>query len=139
MIEEVPPPLSSMPTGSDVLVFKNAILFASVLLKKADSARRESVLRELYGISSRFPVFRVFRDLWPLAPDSEPVLALLTVFTRDPVLRAADCSASRILRAHAATAFPAYCSVSVRRGLALKVRCEQRLKERLDGKEENKQ
>ena len=44
-------------------------------------------LVDLYGLSANIPLFRVFRALWPLAPEAQPVLALQLALVRDPLLR----------------------------------------------------
>jgi len=44
-------------------------------------------LVDLYGLSSDIPLFRVFRMLWPLSDDAQPVLALQLALLRDPLLR----------------------------------------------------
>ena len=44
-------------------------------------------LVDLYGLSDDIPLFRVFRMLWPLSDDAQPVLALQLALLRDPLLR----------------------------------------------------
>lgn len=44
-------------------------------------------LVDLYGLSADIPLFRVFRTLWPLSPEAQPVLALQLALVRDPLLR----------------------------------------------------
>ncbi len=42
---------------------------------------------DLYGLSADIPLFRVFRTLWTLAEQGQPVLALQLALVRDPLLR----------------------------------------------------
>ena len=61
------------------------------LLLKATLANRKGTLRrlrELYTLGKSVPLFRVFRKLWDLDPQSRPLLALLVAYARDPLLRA---------------------------------------------------
>jgi hypothetical protein len=44
-------------------------------------------LVDLYGLDTAIPLFRVFRSLWPLAEQGQPVLALQVALVRDPLLR----------------------------------------------------
>jgi hypothetical protein len=44
-------------------------------------------LVDLYGLSADIPIFRVFRMLWPLSEEAQPVLALQMALARDPLLR----------------------------------------------------
>jgi hypothetical protein len=44
-------------------------------------------LVDLYGLSANVPLFRVFRMLWPLSDQAQPVLALQLALVRDPLLR----------------------------------------------------
>lgn len=44
-------------------------------------------LVDLYGLSNEIPLFRIFRKLWPIEPDAQPLLALQLALVRDPLLR----------------------------------------------------
>lgn len=44
-------------------------------------------LVDLYGLNADIALFRVFRMLWPLSDDAQPVLALQLALLRDPLLR----------------------------------------------------
>ncbi len=60
------------------------------LLNKPTVKSRKLTYRhlvDLYGLSIDIPIFRVFRILWPLSEDAQPVLALQMALARDPLLR----------------------------------------------------
>lgn len=60
------------------------------LLDKPTLKSRELTYRhlvDLYGLSTDIPIFRVFRMLWPLSEEAQPVLALQMALARDPLLR----------------------------------------------------
>lgn len=42
---------------------------------------------DLYGLSPQVPLFKVFRQLWDLSEESQPLLALQLAVARDPLLR----------------------------------------------------
>jgi hypothetical protein len=44
-------------------------------------------LVDLYGMNRQIPIFRVFRDLWDIEINAQPVLALQVALIRDPLLR----------------------------------------------------
>jgi len=69
------------------------------LLGKPSSRAREAALyrlRQLYGVGSRDPIWRVLRALWSRDPSGRPLVALLTALARDPMLRS---SADAVLAA----------------------------------------
>ena len=88
---------SPVATSAD---YAAAIVDDNVLGKRTMATRKESLrrLRELYGLSPDLPLFRTLRDLWATNPDAQPMLAFLSAFARDPILRA---SADMILAAPA--------------------------------------
>ena len=60
------------------------------LLEKPTVKSRELTYRhlvDLYGLDPSIPLFRVFRMLWPLAEEAQPLLALQLALLRDPLLR----------------------------------------------------
>jgi hypothetical protein len=70
--------------------YASAIINDNILGKQTSSTRRLSSqrLRELYGLDSRIPIFRVLRRLWEIDEAGRPLLALLCALGRDPLLRA---------------------------------------------------
>lgn len=60
------------------------------ILDKPTTKARNLTFRhlvDLYGLSNEIPLFRVFRKLWPIEPDAQPLLALQLALVRDPLLR----------------------------------------------------
>lgn len=60
------------------------------LLDKPTTKSRNLTYRhllDLYGMRCDIPLFRVFRQLWPLEPASQPLLCLQLALARDPLLR----------------------------------------------------
>jgi hypothetical protein len=75
---------------SELGVYREAIVAENVL-GKATAASRQRVfraLRELYALDPQDAAFRVLRHLWGEHVSSRPLLALLLVLRRDPLLRA---------------------------------------------------
>lgn len=66
-----------------------AIVDENVLGKQTISTRRltSQRLRELYGLETRIPLFRVLRRLWTVDEVGRPLLAMLCALARDPLLR----------------------------------------------------
>ncbi len=90
MLEEISRCLDHLPATASREAYRVAIVEENLLGKSTESTRRESFrrLRELYGIDVQVPLYRLMRELDALDPDSRPLLALLTVCARDPLLRA---------------------------------------------------
>jgi hypothetical protein len=60
------------------------------LLDKPTAKSRNLTYRhllDLYGLDTAIPLFRVFRKLWSLDKQAQPVLALQLALIRDPLLR----------------------------------------------------
>jgi hypothetical protein len=60
------------------------------LLNKPTMKSRNLTFRhliDLYGLDPDIPLFRVFRSMWPLFEQGQPVLALQVSLARDPLLR----------------------------------------------------
>jgi hypothetical protein len=91
MLNELETVLEAVPKSGNVADYRVAILERNVLGKTTVSTRQKSHrhLRELYALDEQVPIFavlRTFRDLDSGA--SLPLLALLTAWARDPLLRA---------------------------------------------------
>lgn len=69
--------------------YRRAIVDENLLAKPTGFARQAACrhLTDLYGLNPRLPIFRVFRQLWPIEPEGQPLLALLCALARDPLLR----------------------------------------------------
>ena len=70
--------------------FRAAIIEQNLLGKPTASSRRITFerLRELYGLDSKWRVFRALMDLWDADGSAQPMIALLCSTARDPILRA---------------------------------------------------
>ena len=71
--------------------YEHAIVDENILTKPTQATRKASLrfLRELYSLDHSVPLFRALRKLWNLDVSSQPLLAILSAFGRDPTLRAA--------------------------------------------------
>ncbi len=90
MLPELARCLDSLFADADWTAYAKAIVDDNILGKQTVATRRESLrrLRELYSLDPRVPLFRILRELDCRAPQSRPLLALLVVLARDPLLRA---------------------------------------------------
>ncbi len=90
MLQEIEPLLRAFPPDTPAAAYANAVVVENVLGKGTESTRKKSLrhLRELYGLAPELPIFRVFREFHAFDAVSEPLLALLCAWTRDPLLRA---------------------------------------------------
>ncbi len=87
MIAELDRVLKLDVTGDEL---KNAVINENTLEKATTSGRSLTLqrLKELYGLESTIPLYRLLRLLWVREPKSLPVLAVLAALARDPLLRA---------------------------------------------------
>ena len=90
MLAELEAVLASVPLGSSVADYREAILQRNVLGKATDSTRKESLrrLRELYALDEATPVFAILIKLQAIHAASLPFLAIQVAWARDPLLRA---------------------------------------------------
>lgn len=88
MLGELSLLLEQIPSDAGSKDYLTAILEDNVLGKQTYSARKVSAqkLRELYGLDSGLPVFRLLRFFWSLDEQARPTLALLCALARDPLL-----------------------------------------------------
>ena len=79
-------------TGPDATPddYREAAVDRDVMGKRTLATRRKTIhyLRKLYALDRGVPVFAALRELWPLVPEAQPLLALLCALARDPGLRA---------------------------------------------------
>lgn len=70
----------------------------NILNKGTDKSRilTSRHLIDLYTLDVKYPLFRIFRKLWEIDPQAQPLLALQIALARDPILRL---SSSLILEA----------------------------------------
>ena len=90
MLAELGTVLASVPKGSTVADYREAILQRNILGKTTDSTRRESLrrLRELYALDEATPIFGLLRKLHAIDAASLPLLAVQVAWSRDPLFRA---------------------------------------------------
>lgn len=81
--------LNAVPADAEFAGYQHAVVDENLLGKTTESNRRGSLrrIRELYTLDRATPLFRVFRSLWGKNPASQPLLAFLVAYSRDPLLR----------------------------------------------------
>lgn len=89
--------LDSVPVEAEQSDYERAVLETNVLGKDTDGARRRTYryLKELYLLRPDSLLFRALRDLWPLDPSAQPLLAGLCALARDSVFRASSGAITR--------------------------------------------
>jgi hypothetical protein len=90
MMAEVERLFEEVPPESGLDAYREAVVDENVLGKATTASRKRvfRALRELYALDSGDAAFRVLRFLWDGDPAGRPLLALLHVLRRDPLLRA---------------------------------------------------
>ncbi|HAS6390649.1 TPA: hypothetical protein I7251_16600 [Vibrio vulnificus] len=89
MIEELKILLQARPESATPDQYMADIVDANILHKSSSNARKLTYrhLIDLYGMSPSIPLFKVFRQLWELSEEAQPLLALQLAVARDPLLR----------------------------------------------------
>ena len=89
MLNELTALFEAVPPRAGQADYTTAIVDDNALGKQTSANRRLTGqrLRELYGLDSRLPLFRVLRKLWALDELGRPMLAMLCGLARDPMLR----------------------------------------------------
>ncbi|BEJ50185.1 hypothetical protein Ri1_27840 [Aeromonas dhakensis] len=89
MIQELTQLLMSQSEQASLDDYRDTIVDANLLHKSSENARKLTFrhLVDLYGLSPKVPLFKVFRQLWELSEDAQPLLALQLAVARDPLLR----------------------------------------------------
>jgi hypothetical protein len=84
--------LEAVPPDAPSEAYEEAVLEANLLGKATAGSRRRTYryLRELYLLRPDALLFRALRDLWPLDPRAQPLLAGLCALARDSVFRASS-------------------------------------------------
>lgn len=92
MLDELEALLSATPVDAKPDQHANAVIEENCLGKQTVANRRHSLqhLRELYGLDSNLPLFRILVRLWHSDSAGRPLLALLAALARDPLLRASS-------------------------------------------------
>ena len=92
MLRELSELLNALPVDASRNDYRTAIVEENVLAKPTHSTRLTTAqcLRQLYGLDSAVPLFRVLRRLWAFDRRNSRgrrLLGLLTALARDPLLR----------------------------------------------------
>lgn len=90
MLAELEATLAAVPQASPPEDYRSAIIDRNVLGKTTVSTRLKTLrhLRELYALDESTPIFGLLRRLFAIDPAGLPQLAMLTAWSRDPLLRA---------------------------------------------------
>ena len=137
-------PDTTMPEYRELVVEEN------VLGKPTRTTREHTVrkLKALYGLEPDIPVFRTLVRLWAIEEASQPLLALLAGYARDPLLRALtapvlDAEIGQVVRAddlvaEAERAVPGRFSPTNSKAIASRVLSSFTQSGHLDGKTEKR-
>ena len=89
MLPELRSLFSQVGVNASRLQYREHIVDLNCLDKPTSSARKLTAghLVDLYGLSEDIPMFRIFRRLWELRPEGQPLLALQFAAARDPLFR----------------------------------------------------
>lgn len=89
MLDELGHLLSTVPGDVGREAYARAVIEDNCLAKRTSATRKLSLQRlsELYALDAAVPIFRILRDLWAHNEKSRPLLAILVVLARDPLLR----------------------------------------------------
>jgi hypothetical protein len=89
MLNELSELLKFTPASADSAEYRRVIIDDNLLGKRTLATRKLTAQRlsELYGLDPSVPIFRVLRQLWEADHAGRPMLAFLTAFARDPLLR----------------------------------------------------
>ena len=100
MLSEISRLLATTRPEATMEDYRRAVVDKNVVGKATETTRQKTFrhLRELYALSSKVPIFSVYRQLMKVDPQSGPLLSLLVAWARDPLLRA---TTPAILRATA--------------------------------------
>ena len=90
MLPELRALLAATEPAATIADYVTAAVEHDVMAKRTVATRKKTVyyLRKLYTLDRSVPLFAALRELWPLDPASQPLIALLCALARDPGLRA---------------------------------------------------
>ena len=99
MVDALASLLAAVPANADADAYESAAVEDNALGKSTDGSRRRTFryLKELYMLRPDSLLFRALRDLWPMDPAAQPLLAGSCALARDCVFRA---SSAAILASH---------------------------------------
>lgn len=89
MLVELSTLFAARPLEASRADYQQDVELYNLLHKSSENARKLTFrhLVDLYGMSPDIPLFRVFRQLWDLSEEAQPLLALQMALVRDPLLR----------------------------------------------------
>jgi hypothetical protein len=89
MLEELRALFLAAPVSAILEQYQEEIVTHNCLNKSTENSRRLTFrhLKDLYGLDTRLPLFRVLRLLWDIEPAAQSVLALQLAYARDPLFR----------------------------------------------------
>ena len=87
MLEELRALFLAAPVSATLEQYQEEIVSHNCLNKSTENSRRLTFrhLKDLYGLDTRLPLFRVLRLLWDIKPAAQSVLALQLAYARDPL------------------------------------------------------
>jgi len=90
MLPELRALLAAVPGKAAVAQYRQAAIEDNVLAKRTAATRTKTFqyLRKLYALDGSVPIFAALRELWPVDPDAQSIIAVLCAVARDPLLRA---------------------------------------------------
>lgn len=94
MLSELQMLFSVTPVSASLEQYQAEIISYNCLNKSTESTRKLTFrhLKDLYGLDSQLPLFRVFRQIWAIEPAAQAILALQLSYARDPLFRmSSDC------------------------------------------------
>ena len=88
MLDEIRTLLFSRPPSATLEDYQEDVEIFNILHKPTENSRMYTFkpLTTLYGLTPDIFIFRVFRDLWEISEDAQPLLALQLATARDPYL-----------------------------------------------------
>jgi len=97
MLKEITRLLASSDPEAMTEDYRRLIVVENVLGKATETTRQETArrLRELYSLSTKFPIFSVYRQLMRFDSQSAQLLSLLIAWARDPLFRATTAAVMR--------------------------------------------
>lgn len=89
MLEELKLLFQGLPADAGRMRYEQDVVQYNVLHKPSENARKLTFrhMVDLYGLSPEIPLFKIFRDLWEVSEEAQPLLALQLAVVRDPLLR----------------------------------------------------
>jgi hypothetical protein len=96
MLSELQMLFSATPVSALLEQYQTEIISHNCLNKSTESTRKLTYrhLKDLYGLDTQLPLFRVFRQFWDIDPAAQAILALQLAYARDSLFRM---SSDRIL------------------------------------------